>query len=208
MPKPNKAPAPEALVAMIDSIRVFYADHEEAFSIPEKRLIDSLPSRNRVIHDMDETQRDVLYRSVRHIWTGMTGKDPEFESENQDAKDLDGVYWMMPGGVLLSGFNHFQTAKENRILVCSILNINPLVFEKLLASGDTGEVINLVISRGGVRTLINRAKSEVVMQTSESSWPWVKEKLERMYHKNKIAKVIDLSKPYDGWSSGVTIRVS
>jgi len=157
---------------------------------------------------MDDSQRDVLYRSVRHIWKGMTGNEPEFASEHSDSKDLDGSYWMMPGGVLITGFNHFQAAKENRILVCSILNINPLVFEKLLASGDTGEVINLIIARGGVRTLISREKSEVVMQTSEASWPWVKDKLEKMYHKNKIAKVLDLSKPYDGWTSGVTIRVS
>jgi len=204
----NKSPEPEMISAMIDSIKVYYADHEDTFSSSEKRIIENFPSKSRILNDMDNAQRDVVYRSVKHFWKQITGQEPDFALDNRDAVNLDGSYWMMPGGVLLAGFNHFQAAKENRILVCSILNINPLVFEKLLASGDTGEVINLIIARGGVRTLINREKNEVVMQTSEASWPWVKDKLERMYHKNKIAKVVDLSKPYEGWTSGVTIRIA
>ena len=208
MLRPNKAPEPEVLVAMIDSIKIFYIDHESAFSVSEKRLITSLPAKSRILNDMDESQMDVLYRSVRHIWQSMVGKDPEFESENKDATDLNGSYWMMPGGILLHGYNHFQAAKENKLLVCSLLDINPLVFEKLIASCNTGDIISLILARGGVRTFISRERSEVVMQTNESSWTWVKNKLEKMYHKNKIAKVVDLSRPYEGWISGVTIRVT
>ena len=203
----TETPCPEALAAMVDAIRVFFADHGDAFGKSEARLVESLPSRNRILHDMDDAQRDVLYRSVKHLWKGMSGSEPEFESQNTDAADLDGAYWMMPGGVLLMGFNHFQAAKDNRILVCSLLNINPLVFEQLLASGSVDEIVGLVLARGGVRVLIDRGKSEVVMQTGEESWPWVKDKLERMWHKNKIAKIVDLSQPYEGWKSGIVVRV-
>lgn len=202
----NDAPNPEALAAMIDSIKIFTEDHDQSLSPSEKKIVDNFPSKRRVLDDMDDAQRNILYRSVRHIWKTMTGREPEFESVNKDAAHLNGAYWMMPGGILLSGFNHFQIAKENKFLVCSLLNINPLVFEKMLATGDTGDVIMLILARGGVRTLINRDKQEVVMQTNEESWPWAKEKLEKMYHLDKVVKIIDLSQPYEGWKSGVTIR--
>jgi hypothetical protein len=207
MPHPNKAPDIEALVAMVDSIRIFSEDNGDLLSDSENKLVENMPSKNYILYKMNDAERDVLYRSVRHIWQKITGKDPEFESTNQDAVNLDGVYWMLPGGVIISGFNHFQTAKENKLLICSLLNINTMVFEKLLASGNPNEIISLILARGGVRTLINREKSEVVMQTNESSWPWVKQKLEKMYHKNKTAKVVDLSRPYQGWQSGVTIKI-
>ena len=203
----NDTPCPEALAAMVDAIRVFRSDHSESFGPDEARLVDALPSRSRVIHDIDDPQRDALYHSVRHMWEGMSGGEPEFESRNTDAADLDGAYWLMPGGILLAGYNHFQAAKDNRILVCSLLDINPLVFEQLLASGGVEEIVGLILARGGVRALINRERGEVVMQTGEESWPWVKDKLERMWHKHKLAKVVDLSRPYEGWKSGVAVRV-
>jgi hypothetical protein len=207
MPNLNTPPTPETLSAMIDSIKVYYADNEKTLSQEEQKLVASLPTKNRIVYDMDDSQREVLYRSVRHIWKEMTGKEPDFQTENKDAENLDGAYWMFPGGILVSGFNHFQAAKENKLLVCSMLDINPIVFEKMIAAGDPNEVIMLLIARGGVRTLINREKSEVIMQTNEESWPWVKDKLEKMYHKNKIAKVVDLSQPFEGWETGVTVRV-
>lgn len=201
-------PSPEVLAVMVDSIRVFNEDNENDFNGSEKRLIGSLPAKSYILFKMGQPEMDVLYRSIRHLWKAMTGGNPEFKSENQDDKHLNGAYWMMPGGILLSGFNHFQTAKTNKLLVCSLLNINPLVFEKTLASGDRNEIISLILARGGVRALIDRDKSEVVMQTNEASWPWVKNKLEKMYHKNKIVKILDLSQPYEGWTSGVLIKIS
>jgi hypothetical protein len=208
MPEQNKTPTPDALAAMVDSIRVFSEDNVTSFDEKEKRLVDNLPAKTYILYKMNDPERDILYRSIRHIWKIMTGEEPEFTSKNQDSINLDGVYWMLPGGVLLSGFNHFQTAKNNKLLVCSMLDINTMVFEKLLASEKVEEVISLILARGGVRVLIDREKSEVVMQTNESSWPWVKQKLERMYHKHKIAKILDLSKPYEGWTSGVTLNIS
>lgn len=203
----NELPSPETLAAMVESIKVFHADNSDSFEPSDAKLANVLPSRNRIIHDMNDAQMDALYHSVLHLWEKMTGSKPEFESSNEDASNLDGAYWMLPGEVLLSGYNHFQSAKENRILVCSMLNINPLVFERLMASGDVNEVIGLVLARGGVRVLINRKQNQVIMQSNESSWAWVKDKLEKMWHKNKIAKIVDLSQPYEGWKSGVTVRV-
>lgn len=203
----NELPNTETLAAMVESLKVFHADHSDAFEPSDAKLVDVLPSRNRIIHDMNDAQMDALYHSVLHLWEKMTGSKPEFESSNEDAANLDGAYWMLPGEVLLSGYNHFQSAKEHRILVCSMLNINPLVFERLLASGDVNEVIGLVLARGGVRVLIDRKQNQVIMQSNESSWAWVKDKLEKMWHKNKIAKIVDLSQPYEGWKSGVTVRV-
>jgi len=202
-----ETPSPEVMASLIESIKIHYVDHKDMFDKSDSKLVENLPSRNFVINEMDEPKMDLLFRSVRHLWKRMTGKEPDMSIDNQDAKFLDGVYWLLPGEVIVSGFNHFQTAKENKMLLCSLLDINPLVFERLLVSGDVHEVIGLIISRGGVRVLVDRGEHSVVMQTSEASWPWVKSKLEKMYHKIKKAKIVDLSKPYNGWTSGVTIDV-
>ena len=203
----NKTPSPESLSAMIDSIKVFFSDHEHEFDKADKRIVESFPSKARILEDMDDSERDVMYRSVRHLWVKMTGKEPEFESVGSSDKYLDGAYWMLPGGVLIAGYNHYMAARDNKFFICSMLDINPLIFEKLLLAGDVNGAIGIIVARGGVRVLINRGKKEVVMQTNEASWPWVKGKLDKMYHKNKFAKVVDMKQPYEGWESGVTIKV-
>ena len=200
-------PSPESLAAMIESIRLHYDDHEEAFGAAEQKLVDSLPVRNYVINEMNDAQRGVLFRNIRHLWVGITGKEPDATQGSAEAHNLNGSYWMLPGGVLVSGFNHFQAAKDNRLMICALLDINPIVFEKMVGAGNPHDVISLILARGGVRVIIDRDSSTVTMQTNEDSWLWVKDKLERMWHKNKIAKVLDLSKSYEGWESGVTIRV-
>lgn len=207
MPTKNKTPSAEVMSAMADSIRIFYQDHKDSFSPDERRVVESLPAKAYILNEMDQAELDVLYRSIRHLWVGISGEDPELSSSNQDAKNLDGSYWFLPGGVMVAGYNHFTAAKNHKSMICAILDINPIVFEQLLSRQNSDDVIALLLARGGVRTLINRDRNEVVMQTNEESWPWVKGKLEKMYHKNKIAKVIDLSQPYEGWESGVTIRV-
>ena len=203
----DKSPSPEVIAAMADSIRIFYQDNKGEFSPSEKRIVESLPAKAYILNEMDQPQVDVLYRSIRHLWKRISGQEPDLSSSNQDAKNLDGVYWFLPGGILISGYNHFTAAKEHKAVICALLDINPIVFEQLLSRQDPEVVIALLVTRGGVRTLIDRDKGEVVMQTNEESWPWAKEKLENMYHKNKIAKVIDVAMPYEGWESGVTIRV-
>ena len=203
----NKVPSAEVISAMADSIRIFYQDHKEEFSPSEKRIVESLPAKTYILNEMDQSQVNVLYRSIKHLWVKISGEEPNLSSSNDDAQNLDGVYWFLPGGVLISGYNHFTAAKDHKAIVCAILDINPIVFEQMLSRQNSDDVISLLVTRGGVRTLINRDKSEVVMQTNEESWLWVKDKLEKMYHKNKIAKVVDISLPYEGWTSGVTIRI-
>ena len=202
-----ETPSPEVMASLVESIKIHYVDHKDSFDKADSKLAENLPSRNFIENEMDSPQMDLLFRSVRHLWKRMTGKEPNMSVDNKDATLLDGVYWLLPGEVIVSGFNHFQTAKENKMLFCSLLDINPLVFERMLVSGDVQEVIGLIISRGGVRVLVDRNEHSVMMQTSESSWIWVKSKLEKMYHKHKKAKIVDLSKPYNGWTSGVTIDV-
>jgi len=202
-----ETPSPEVISSLVESIKIHQVDHPDLFDKSDLKLVSGLPSRNFIMNEMSSHQMDILFRSVRHLWKRITGKDPNLSNDNKDATLLDGVYWLLPGGIIISGFNHFQTAKENKLLICSLLDINPLVFERMLASGNIHEVIGLIISRGGVRVLVDRSEHSVIMQTSEASWPWVKAKLEKMYHKHKKAKVVDLSKPYNGWTSGVTIDV-
>lgn len=203
----NKTPPAAAMAAMAESIRIYYRDHADAFSPDEKRVIENLPSRGYIANEMDQPQLDVLNNSIRHIWKAISGGEPELEMSNPDAENLDGAYWFLPGDAMVSGYNHFTAAKDHKAMICAILDINPLVFEQMLSKQDHEAVIALLVARGGVRMLVDRAESRVAMQTNEESWLWAKGKIERMYHKDKIVKIIDLSQPYEGWQSGVTLRI-
>ena len=73
MPEQYQTPVPDAIAAMVDSIRIFSEDNETAFDKNEKRLVDNLPSKTYILNKMSDAELDVLYRSIRHLWKSMTG---------------------------------------------------------------------------------------------------------------------------------------
>lgn len=196
------------LATFADSIRLSRHDNGDGMDKEMLRLIDNLPSRQAILTTMDDAELSLLQRSVGYIWRKLTGKSIQTMdmSANPSSKTLDGCYWMLPGGVMLHGLNHFSTAKDHRDIICSILGINPFIFEHKLSSDPEG-LVGLVVSHGGVRVLADRNKSSVYMQVNEKSWPWARDKAQRMYHKNKVIKILDLSQPYLGWESGVSVII-
>ena len=203
---------PEEIIALIDSLRIYRQDHTDGIRTISKELvqrIDLLPSHYQVNRRMGNTELTLLRESLADLWKKVVGKDlPKDETIHapQSAKDLDGNFWMIPGGMMLKGINHYSAAKNHKNLLCSILNINPWIFEKKLY-GNPHEFIKFIIQNGGVRVNINRADSEIICQSNEASWATVVDKLRRMYHKKKVSKVIDPKRPYLGWVSGVPIIV-
>jgi hypothetical protein len=199
-------PPPEEIAAMIGSIRLFAKDGKVDGDI--RKRIDTLPS-DKQLADMDAVQVGLLYETVGYLWRKLTGKrisEDRGKEQSTDMDKLDGNYWLLPGEVILHGFNHFSIAKSHRDMICRLLDINPFIFEHAIQKG-TDSLINLVLSKGGVRMMVDRANNTVYMQTSEESWPWARNKLKKMYHRHRVAKVLDPSKPYAGWESGITIIV-
>jgi hypothetical protein len=206
-------PDGEELSSYIESIKLHKRSDGDSIDKEISKLIDNLPSRRQVTLDMDDTQRGILYDTVGYIWREITGQkisDVDRNKQTTDMDLLDGCYWMMPGGIILAGLNHFAAAKSHRGLICSLLNINQFIFESKIAT-DPDSLIGLIIARGGIRMLVRRgtpsAHGSVHIQTTKDSWTWARDKLQKMYHKKKVIKILDDSKPYNGWKSGVPIVI-
>jgi hypothetical protein len=204
-----KVPEAEELAALADSIRLWSHDRGSEMPKPLLKMVNNLPSRYQILQVLGDTDRQILYQTVGHIWRKLTGQKLSDISDRRDTSSvekLSGCYWMLPGGVMLHGLNHYSAAKRHRGAICAILRINPLVYEQKLNQG-ANEVIGMIVGRGGVRMLVDRAKDKVFVQTSERSWPWARNKVSKMYHGEKVVKVLDLSKPYRGWTTGVPIVI-
>jgi hypothetical protein len=206
----HESVSPDILASYIESLCLHRGQHRDSMSKEILRLIDNLPPRSYVINKMDHIERDLLMQTVGHIWKKITGnsiRSVDTKMATTDSGRLDGTYWMVPGGILVRGFNHFSAAKNHRDLLCSMLDINGFVFEAKVLEKDPHGLINLILSHGGIRVAVDRSKSAVYMQTTEGSWPWARDKLRKMYHKHKVARVIDRREPYKGWKSGVPVIV-
>jgi hypothetical protein len=202
--------SPDILASYIETLSLHRGQHYESMPKELVHLIDNLPPRAYVASRMDRVERELLMQTVGHIWKKVTGnniRSVDTRIATTDSHRLDGTYWMVPGGILIRGFNHFSAAKNHRDLLCGILGINGFVFEATVLEKDPHGLINLVLSHGGIRVAINREKSAVYMQTTEGSWPWARDKLKKMWHKHKVARVIDRRQPYRGWKSGVPVIV-
>lgn len=182
---------------------------EKASSLDEdvSEAILNFPSRHQILA-MSAIELDIFQDTLSFCWKRVTGsKLPNPNDIARSDRDfLDGCYWLIPGGIMLPGINHYASAKKNKGLLCSILNLNPLVFEQYLA-GSPNEIVRYLIQNGAARTVVNRAGNSVFCQASEKSWPWVMEKMTKMYHKTKVAKILDPTKPFTGWKSGVPFLV-
>jgi hypothetical protein len=55
---------------------------------------------------------------------------------------------------------------------------------------------------------VDKDHSIVICQTNEDSFPWVRNKLMKMYHQTKVVKIIDLKSKYEGWKSGINMVIN
>jgi hypothetical protein len=200
----------EDLVHLINSILLYYNDHKESIDKELKKSIESLPSEYMIEHKLSDVEIHMLYKIIRNIWKKITGQELDnvkLEQDNEEKRLLSGNYWMLPGSILLAGFNHFSIAKKHKGIFCSVLGLNPWLFEKFIVS-DPDKLIFYIISNGGIRMNVDKDHSIVICQTNEDSFPWVRNKLMKMYHQTKVAKIIDLKSKYEGWKSGINMVIN
>ena len=209
-PQTFKIHNPEDMISYVDAIILHRARQESELDKATLAKIGRLPSRKYILGHLSPTELIILFENVQDIWKTITGENiPNEEPERspRSAQDVDGAFWLLPGGVTISGFNHFSAAKRHKNLLCNLLDINPFIFEKKMHLNPS-ELIRMIIHHGGVRMHIDRENSRVIAQTNENSWPTTMLKLQKMYHKHKIARILDLSRPYKGWKSGIPILVN
>lgn len=199
----------DELCLIIDSIRLYLIQNKDNIPTRLQEQINNLPSKHIITNQLSESEANMLYDTAKTMWRQLCGQDVkhvDFDDLRKDIEILDGNYWMLPGEFLLGGFNHFSIAKKHKGMFCSLLGINPWIFERLVCENPLNLIAH-IIDHGGIRVNIDKAKKQVIFQTNESSWPWARNKLIKMYHKHKIAKVIDSSLPYKGWKSGINIVI-
>ena len=201
---------PDELAALAETIAVHVSDLGDDIPKDVLKAVETIPSRYFITKKMSKTEIGWLRDKLRQLWKFFTGKDiSDFKtiSAPQSAKEYDGNFWLLPGGVCVHAFNHYTAAKKHKGLISSLLDINGFVLERKLAEQPMS-VISYLLKMGAARVHIDRDKSQVIAQCSERAWPWVREKLRRMVHKKKVAKVLDPTKEYEGWKSGVPIRIN
>ena len=207
-PPEDFGPAAEYLEALADTLRLHAAnDHNGEPGLKQK--IALLPSRYN-LQQMSTVERELTLQSIRKIWKQVTSQELPEEKEAtapQANKDLDGNFWLLPGGILVRGYNHYTSAKKHKGMFCSLLNINSFIFEHHLAA-DPNRFIGMLLENGAVRAHIDREGKRAIFQCTSQSWPVARNKMSRMLHQNRIIKVVDPSRPYHGWKSGIPVLVN
>ena len=201
---------PEDLAAYADAIRLHQATNAGNFDTGILTKISRLPARSYILKQMSPVELSILYENIADLWKTVTGEKLPVqagEGAPRSATDVDGNFWLLPGGVMVNGFNHFAAAVRHKNMLCNLLDINPFIFEEKMHRNPS-ELIKMVIQHGGIRMNIDRQASKVVAQTNEESWPTLLQKFQKMYQKHKIARVLDPTRPYKGWNSGVPIIVN
>jgi hypothetical protein len=198
----------DELAGYVSIIKLFRKEHPYELNSELRNVVDNLPSKHMLMNEMNSHDLKFLFKTVSFLWKKITGgrlsEQERVVYNDEMAKTLDGCYWLLPEEILVAGFNHYDAAKKHKGIICSLLNINPILFEKSLASTPE-EVIKTMMKNHATRVIIDRDKSTVYMQCSEKGWPLARTKIKKMYHKHKILRVLDKSKEYSGWGSGVPL---
>lgn len=196
----------EALALQVKVLKMHLKDNPKL----DKSLADlimRMPSPRQIRQDFSAKECDVLYETVAYLWKKMTGKNLVPEKDIQKAPEtLQGNYWILPKGILLHGVNHYSIAKHNENLICSLLDIGGWTFQEYL-SECPNRLIWLLIKHGGVRMFISKDRRLYTQMSSEAYSKFGKSKVKKYDFKYKIAKIIDLRAPYNGWKSGIPIKM-
>jgi hypothetical protein len=200
----KKYPTAEEIAAYIDALKI-YLKKDKIKDQSIQKLVQKLPYSDSVRMNFSEEECKLVFETIAYVWNKITGKDLfEDIKITNDKKGLEGNYWMMINGIMLEGPNHFTIVKRNINLFSTLLNISPFVIHEKLSS-PPDELIKTIISNGGMR-IFGTSNNKLYIQVSDKTYSeWAREKIKKLDAKQKVVKVIDISKPYRGWDSGITV---
>lgn len=200
----KKIPSAEDIAAYVEALNI-YLENDKIQDKTVAALVKRLPYPDSIRSGFSIEECKLIFQSVNYAWKKITGQDLMQEEQIDRApKGLEGNYWMMTNGVILSGTNHFTIIKRNLDLFATLLNISTFVLHEKLAS-PPDEIIKTIIDHGGMRIFIKVDKTGYFQLSDDTYSKWGRKKIKGLDLKKKIVKVIDRETPYKGWNCGVTI---
>lgn len=202
----KKIPKPEELAAYVEAMRIYLKNGKIKEPVIAK-LIERLPYPDKILRDFSEEECKIVFESIAFAWKKITKQNLIEETKIVHApKGLEGNYWMVTGGVILEGPNHFTIIKQNLNLFSSLLNISPFVMHEKMAS-PPDELIKTVLMHGGMRVFINKDRKGYFQMADDTYSKWGNKKIRKLDLHSKTVKVIDRTSPYKGWDSGILIKL-
>jgi hypothetical protein len=202
----KKVPKGEELASYVEALNI----HKENGRIKDPvmiKLIENLPYPDRIRNHFSEQECRLVFESISFAWKKLTGQDLVEEAKILHAPTgLEGNYWMLTGGIILEGVNHFTIIKQNFNLFCTLLNISAFVMHEKMSS-PPDELIKTIIDHGGMRVFINKDKNSFFQLSDDTYSKWGRKKIKKFDLPNKTVKVIDRTTPYKGWESGILIKL-
>ena len=170
-------------------------------------VLHSLPTPHHIRRHLSDEEAKVIFESVRWIWKETSGKDISETLNFVPAKEsLLGNYWMLKNGVMLHGINHYGIIKRNLSMFSELLGIDAFILHQKLA-GTPGDLIKLIIDHGAMRMFITADKRAYFQMNDTIYKNWGRAKVKKLDFSPRIVKVIDPSIKYDGWNSGITLKL-
>jgi hypothetical protein len=202
----KKIPSAHELAAYIEALSL-YLKHGKIKDKVIVKLIKNLPYPDKVRMHFSEEECKLLFESIAFAWKKITKQDLVEETKiEHPPKGLEGNYWMLTGGVILEGPNHFTIVKQNLNLFATLLNISSFVLHEKMAS-PPDELIKTILDHGAMRIYIDQNKHGYFQLSDETYSKWGRKKIKGLDLKKKTTKVIDRSRPYKGWDTGINIKL-
>lgn len=201
----DKKIVPEVLGNYIDTLKMYEKNNE--LSLELRECIRDLPTSMYLLKNMSDVDIGLTQETVEWAWMKLTGNNIIDElSISNESKELRGYYWWLSNGVVFGGSNHTTIIKQNLGLFSSLLDVNSMVLLRGLG-GNSNELIGIVIKNGGVRVYIDSNKTGYFAMTGKTYGEWAKNKVSKIDLPNKIIKLIDINREYDGWDSGIKVII-
>ncbi len=206
--KEKEYPTPIILATYVEALRIYL---EETPNLDPKmtNVIKQLPPPAKIRSEFGNDEANALFETVAWAWEKISGNKILDELKVTEAPEhMMGNYWMLENGVILGGENHFTIIKNNINLFSILLEINSMALSFIKdMSTEPNKAIHKAICNGAIRIFIN-VKKEAYFQISAKAYrKWGRAKIKKLDYKKKSIKVIDCSKPYLGWDSGITVKL-
>ena len=205
--KEEDYPSTDDIASYVEALKLYLMEAKVEDKELQK-LIKNLPEPSIIRHRLSNAEARVLYHTIGYVWKKLTGNNIIEESQKLSKPDmLVGNYWILQKGILIGGTNHFTIIKQNFELFRTLLGINAFAMHEKVAS-PPNELIKLVLDHGGVRIFASKTKKIYFQLTDETYGKWANHKLRKYDFPEKIVKVIDKTKPFKGWGSGITLLLT
>ena len=169
------------------------------------RLVNNLPEPNVIRKRLSDQEARILFQTIGYVWKKITKKSIIEDSKVIAKPDtLEGNYWILSKGILINGVNHYSIIKQNFELFRTLLGINAFAMHEKL-SAPPNELIKLILDHGGMRVFVSKDKRWYFQLTDETYGKWGSQKIRKYDTPKKMVKLVDKTKPYKGWNSGVYI---